>query len=629
MAIPLTVNGAVFEYPVDFDENWGVDATGWAQAMTVGTLQMAGGSFPLTANVNFGASFGLLSQYFSTRSANPATTGTVRLSSADAGIAWRNAANSANLVLTTNASNQLLYNGNPIASSSGGAVTSIIGTANQITASSPTGDVTLSLPQNIATTSSPTFANLTLTNPLPVLSGGTGVTTSTGTGSVVLSSAPTLTSPVFITPALGTPASGVLTNCTGLPLTTGVTGILPNANTTATPNATASAIVSRDASVNTRVNEIIQNFTTTVTSGGNLVVTVTSSPLQQFTGTSAHTMTLPNATTLVVGHYFTVLNRSTMPITVNNNGGALVFTVPATSQTTFIATDISTSNGTWDVSSSSGSSFTAYREDYVVGTASGSYTGSLTVFNLTNAYSVGGNNLIVILDGDVQTKGASADYQETNSTTVTFNTALIAGQTVGFMFQSPSSSGGTVNSGTANALAYYGATGPTVSGSTVLSQSSAGLVFADTATQGIVGTTTNNSAAAGNVGQYISSAATTPTNAATSNQYDDLLSISLTAGDWEVTGYATWQNNGATWTESQVGVSTTSGNSSAGLNSSDTNSIYVWASSSTTPVTLTHGIPNVRFSLAATTTVYLKRLAVYSAGTPRTVGGRISARRVR
>jgi hypothetical protein len=48
-----------------------------------------------------------------------------------------------------------------------------------------------------------------VTGTLPVANGGTGVTTSTGTGSVVLSTSPSLTTPV-----LGTPTSGNLSNCT-------------------------------------------------------------------------------------------------------------------------------------------------------------------------------------------------------------------------------------------------------------------------------------------------------------------------------------------------------------------------------------------------------------------------------
>ena len=62
------------------------------------------------------------------------------------------------------------------------------------------------------TPASATTGAITLAGTLAVANGGTGVTTSTGSGSVVLSTSPTL-----VTPILGTPASGTLTNTTGFP----------------------------------------------------------------------------------------------------------------------------------------------------------------------------------------------------------------------------------------------------------------------------------------------------------------------------------------------------------------------------------------------------------------------------
>lgn len=115
MTVPLTVNGVTFSYPETGDDDWGSSGSLWALAVTTGMLQKAGGSFTLTADVNFGASFGLLSQYFSTRTSSPAQTGQVRLASSDA-IGFRNNADSADLLLAINGSNILTFGGEVIPS---------------------------------------------------------------------------------------------------------------------------------------------------------------------------------------------------------------------------------------------------------------------------------------------------------------------------------------------------------------------------------------------------------------------------------------------------------------------------------------------------------------------------------
>ncbi len=140
-------SGATYSIPDVGDFGWGQSVTNFLVAIPNGVVPTAG-TFTLTGDLNFGASFGLLSKYFTSLTSNPATAGVLRLAKTDT-IDFRNNANSGNNVLAVDSSDRLTYNGSVLAS--GGTVSAVNGTANQIVSTNPGGPtVTLSLPTTVS-----------------------------------------------------------------------------------------------------------------------------------------------------------------------------------------------------------------------------------------------------------------------------------------------------------------------------------------------------------------------------------------------------------------------------------------------------------------------------------------------
>jgi hypothetical protein len=137
----------------------------------------------------------------------------------------------------------------------------------------------------------------------------------------------TLTSPTLTTPVLGTPSSGTLTNCTGLPVSTGISGLAANVATfLATPSSSnLAAALTDETGSSAVVFSASPTFTGTagfaaLTASSSVAITgnATVSGVSTFTGAVGFSSNVTITGDLTVNGTTTTINSTTLTVDDKN-----------------------------------------------------------------------------------------------------------------------------------------------------------------------------------------------------------------------------------------------------------------------------------------------------------------------
>ena len=151
--------------------------------------------------------------------------------------------------------------------------------------------------------------------------------------------------PLFVTASAGdlgpkTHADLTFDSTTGIiNLKTPVFTGLPTGTGVSPTESAASTLAARDSSANLASNAFVPGYSTTATAAGTTTIGVTENQTIFFTGVTTHTMRLPVTSTLVLGHYYDVVNNSTGIVTVQSSGTNTVLAMTPSSMARFTVID--------------------------------------------------------------------------------------------------------------------------------------------------------------------------------------------------------------------------------------------------------------------------------------------------
>lgn len=654
MAVTKTFAGSSFNLPLNREpksSSWGTEVSNFLIALADNAIPKTGGAYTLSAELNLGATYGLLAPYLKSAGTNIASTGVVRLAKTET-IGFRNNANDGDLALAINGSDQLTFNGVRLATAGAASIVNA-----DISASAAIAYSKLNLAgavQNSDLAGSIAYSKLALTgailnadlagsitySKLSLSAGDIPYSKLTLTGSVVnadvSSSAAIAYSKLSLAASIATTdlASGLL-----VPTGKGGTGV-----TSVTTSPTASSFAGWDGNKNLSANAHLDAFSTTATAAGTTTLTVSSTRWQVFTGSTTQTVVLPVASTLATGQSFKVVNQSTGVVTVQSSGGNTVQAMAASSYAEFVCVLTSgTTAASWavnySVNNAGGGTVTQVTTSAPLAVSSGTTTPALSITNGTNGQVLQSGASTPAFAWPHTTAAKSADYTITDSDG--FEVILVTTGASTRTITLPAAANNTnrlltvkkVDSG-AGKVTISRAGSDTIDGYTSTDIGSGGVSSAGAANQwsymSLVSDGTNWRVVACGGDDIFGSIARSSATSLSTGTAKTVTSISIPPGTWDVVGAVGLTFTGATTTQMDAALSTTTNSlpASSTICNPDTSGQVRMTYNSPLPSAndFSIAIPMVRISITSTTTMYLIAQVGFSAGSV-TAYGMICARR--